>query len=321
MKIYNGYQTLPEPLPASVVAVGNFDGVHRGHRAILEQLKRRSQELSVPAVVLTFTPHPLKVLVPSVAPALVNTYTQKSTLLESLDIDIVIEEPFTKSYAGYSPERFVTEVLHQSLHTLEIFVGYDFSFGRGGKATIQTLEELGAPYGLRVHCFEARSFDGIVASSTKVRHFVREGQMDTAELLLGRPFSLTGTIEHGEKRGRQLGFPTANLTTEQELLPAQGVYACWAELDECIRPAAVNIGVRPTFEDAAPTIEAHILDFSDTIYDQTMTLHFVQRIRGEQSFASLDALKKQIQTDVQFVRERLIQAPSRSVLHTRRTHT
>lgn len=313
MKVYSGYQTLPEPLSASVVAVGNFDGVHQGHREIISRLKARAKQLHIPSVILTFSPHPVKLLVPHLAPPLINTYEQKRQLLSSLGVDIMLEEPFTRAYASYSPEQFVTSVLQQSLHAKEIFVGYDFTFGRGGKANVETLRHLGEPYKLKINCIEPLSFSGITASSTKVRAFVHEGQMEGAQLLLNRHFSLTGIVEEGEQRGRQLGFPTANLSTEQELLPKRGVYACWTEFEGQMYPTATNIGIRPTFSELRPTIEAHLIDFRGNLYQKKMTVHFVKKLRDERAFSSIHTLKEQIEQDIQQAKEQLVQPPNPSV--------
>lgn len=297
MKIYNGYQALDAPLDASVVAVGNFDGVHRGHREILNRLIAWGNERGIPSLLLTFRPHPVKFLVPHLAPPLINTYEQKRELVRSVGIDIMVEEPFHREYANLSPEQFVTDILHRTFGAKAIFVGFDFTFGRGGKANVDALRELGAPFGLEVHCADPLSFEGIVASSTKVRSFVQEGQVRGAHILLGRPFSIVGHVVPGEQRGRTIGFPTANLETKQELLPAFGVYACWAVINGTPHRAVTNIGIRPTFRSNEPTIEAHILDFSEDIYDQEITLHVMERLRAEQSFSSIEALQTQIKQD------------------------
>lgn len=315
LDIYKGYQAIPTPIEASMVAIGNYDGVHKGHRAVLEQLVTEAQRRGIPSLVYTFQPHPVKVLAPAQAPPLINTYAQKRTLLASLGIDIMVEEPFHMAFAGYSPERFVAEVLNDALGAKGVFVGYDFTFGKGGKANVDTLRTLGAPFDMGVYCLDALTVDGIVASSTKIRRFVQEGQLKAAADLLMRPFSLSGQVVKGDQRGRTIGFPTANINTSQELMPPHGVYACWVQRDDeqgtHMHPAAVNIGKRPTFKDehAAPTVEAHLLDVQADLYDQTLTLHFQERLREERSFPSADALKEQIQSDVQQARAALVTPP------------
>ncbi len=297
-----GYRQLPHPLEKSVVTIGNFDGVHRGHQAILQELVRKAVEQSVPAVVYTFRPHPVKLLAPHLAPPLISTYEQKRQLLLAQGVDIIIEEPFSAEFATFSPEKFVHEVLHKTLGAQELFAGVDFTFGRKGLADVHQLRRLGAPYGMELNVLGPFSFEGIVASSTKVREFVLAGNVRGAQILLGRPYSITGNVSQGRQRGRKLGFPTANLMTRQELLPAYGVYACRAEFDGRVENAVVNIGIRPTFEEKDVSIEAHLLDYEGDLYEHELTLNFVEFVRKEKSFRSGEDLVKQIKKDIQKVR-------------------
>jgi len=303
---FPGYQTLPQPLSGSVVTIGNFDGVHRGHQAILAQVIEKAKTLGVPSVAYTFQPHPAKLFRPQLAPPLISTYTQKLDLLESYGIDIAVEQPFTREFAHYSPERFVTSILHETLGAREIFAGFDFSFGKGGKADVQFLRELCEPYGIKLHVIQPLSFESIVASSTKVREFVLAGKVAGAALLLGRPFVLSGHVVQGDQRGRTLGFPTANLDAEQELRPARGVYACYALLQQQRLPAVVNIGMRPTFSTEHVTIEAHLLDFQGDLYGKPLTLEFVEYLRAEKSFDSAELLVEQIDKDIECAKDILI---------------
>lgn len=311
METYHGYKTLQTPLGGSVVAVGNFDGVHLGHQEIIQRVIDRAKALDLTSVVYTFAPHPVKLLAPHAAPPLITPYAQKRALLGVQGVDVVVEEPFTREYAAMSPEAFVSDILGESLGCREIFVGYDFRFGRGGAGDIETLQTHGAAFGLVVHHIDPLSFQGVVASSTKVRGLVQAGQVERAAALLGRDFAIDGVVEAGEQRGRTIGFPTANLGTEQELLPAHGVYACWAEVNGHVHPAVVNVGVRPTVKDKrshSATIEAHILDFDGDLYDAPITLSFKQRLRAEQAFGSLDELRQQITRDVEQARACLLAA-------------
>lgn len=303
LKLFKGYQTVSELSEGTAVTIGNFDGVHRGHREIIRRVQSYAQHRQLLSLVFTFLPHPVKLLVPHLAPPLINTYAQKVEIMSSLEVDGMVEQPFDRDFAGYSPEQFVSEVLHQHLQAKAVFVGFDFTFGRGGKAGVEVLRELAAGYGISIEVATPLSFDGIVASSTKIREFVLKGQVEGARLLLDRYFFLEGTVVEGAQRGRQIGFPTANMETLQELIPATGVYACWVETQRGIFPAVSNIGVKPTFEnEAGLTIESHLLDFSGDLYGQSIRVHWVQRLRSEQAFSSADALKEQITQDVKQAR-------------------
>lgn len=302
---------LPEHVAPSVVTIGNFDGVHRGHREIIHRVKTCAIEQEMSAVVYTFRPHPVKLLAPHLAPPLINTYEQKREILASLGVDTMIEEPFDRAYASYSPEQFVSEILHHRLNTRTIYIGFDFTFGRGGKAGGTELSSLANSYGIQVHVVPPLSFDGIVASSTKIREFVLEGQMDGARMLLGRYFYLQGPVVQGFQRGRLLGFPTANLQPDQELMPAYGVYASWVETSMGdVVPAISNVGIRPTFQETpSVSVETHLFDFSANLYGETLRVHLAKRLRPEHAFSSVDALRSQIASDIQSARECLSSSP------------
>ncbi len=303
MRLYKGYRSASELSENTVVTIGNFDGVHRGHREILRRAQVYGNTHQLSTAVYTFQPHPVKLLVPHLAPPLINTYAQKVELLASLGVDLVVEEPFDRAFASYSPEQFVSDVLHCHLRAKAVFVGFDFTFGRGGKAGVDILQPLAAHHGISVEVVPPLSFDGIVASSTKIREFVLEGQVEGARLLLERYFFLEGVVVQGAQRGRQIGFPTANVDTPQELIPANGVYACWVDTKDGMFPAVSNIGVKPTFEkEAALSIESHLLDFSGDLYGQSIRVHMVKRLRAEQTFSSVDALRGQISNDEQQAR-------------------
>ena len=298
LKLFQGYHAVTGLPKDTAVTIGNFDGVHRGHREIIHRVKAHAEQHNLSSAVYTFRPHPVKLLVPHLAPPLINTYQQKVEILSGLDVDYMVEQPFDRAFAAYSPEQFVTEVLHQHLQAKAVFVGFDFTFGRGGKAGVDVLRQLANNHGISVEVATPLAFDGIVASSTKIREFVLEGQVEGARLLLERYFFLEGVVVEGAQRGRQIGFPTANIDTIQELIPAHGVYACWVETKQGMFPAVSNIGVKPTFEEEAqPTIESHLLDFSGDLYGQSVRVHMVKRLRSEQAFSSVEALKQQITED------------------------
>lgn len=290
----------------SVVTVGNFDGVHLGHQALMNAVKQRAVGLQ--AVVYTFEPHPARVLNHKLAPKVITARQEKLRLLTDLGLDGCVMEPFTRAFASLSPDRWVKEALVEALHMRALVVGYDFTYGKGGAGNIDTLRDEAARHGFELLVVPAQSFSSVVASSTKVREFVLGGNIEGAAVLLGRPFALTGVVEHGDARGRSMGFPTANLAYAEELLPRYGVYACWIHRQDGERIAAVtNIGVRPTVSEGEvkPSVEAHLLDWQGDLYGQYLRLEFIARIRDEQRFASLAALQERIAIDVNLARQAL----------------
>ncbi|MGE3842323.1 MAG: bifunctional riboflavin kinase/FAD synthetase [Vicinamibacterales bacterium] len=286
-----------------VVAIGNFDGVHRGHQKILERICRRAAERSGTPLVLTFEPHPPRVVRPDKAPPLLMTPAQKAAALGRSGVAGVANVRFTMDVSQWEPERFVREVLVEWLHVAEVWVGANFLFGRDRSGNFTLLRTLGAQHGFRVEKIDPVRYKEFIVSSTRVRRLISEGRVDEAAALLGRHYMLEGRIEAGAARGRTLGFPTANLVTENELLPPDGVYATFAMFDGRTRGAVTNIGLRPTFGQGGRTVETHVLDFSGDLYGTRMELAFVQRLRDERSFADLDALTAQIATDVRRARD------------------
>lgn len=314
MWVLSGYREAAKQRAPSVVAIGNFDGVHRGHQAIIGRLVERARTLDCRALVYTFRPHPMHVLFPQRAPLLLTTYPQKASLLRQLGVDGVVEEPFTSTYASYSPEQFVQQVLIDALQTREVWIGPDFTFGRGGSATPEEMRRLGEPFFMDVCVVEAQYIEGIRASSTRVREACTQGDMPRSASLLGRLFELSGLVVHGDARGRTLGFPTANLEPWQGIRLASGVYACWASWGLGWHKAAVHVGLRPTFSDDAWRVEAHLLDVEADLYAKPLALAFVERLRAQQDFAGVDALIAQIKQDIQNTRTLLspMTAPSQA---------
>ena len=328
-----GYTALPRALRSPVVAIGNFDGAHRGHVHIFAETRTLASRLAPDAesVVLTFDPHPAKVLAPEYAPLLITSLARKLELIEQADIDAVVVQPFDRAFAARSAADFVDEVLVRGLQARGVCVGHDFTFGRKREGTTDRLRELCAERHIEVRIAPAFTVDGIVCSSTKVREFVLEGRMDGARLLLGRDFDLEGEVVHGDGRGRTIGVPTANVRAEAELAPRNGVYAGWAELvargDDAIPDdqrksgpvedtgpggvqrwqrwaAAINVGTNPTFmTSSAPVrVEAHLLDAAIDLYGRRLRLGFTKRLRDEERFASVEALIAQIRRDVDATR-------------------
>jgi riboflavin kinase/FMN adenylyltransferase len=281
-----------------VVALGNFDGLHRGHQKIVERVCRQAREHAATPVVLTFDPHPSRIVRPDKAPPLLMTTAQRIEALGREGIEGVAIVRFTQELSRWEPEEFVRSVLVEWLHVAEVWVGGNFLFGRDRSGNFSLLRSLGARYGFRVDKIDPVRYRDFVVSSTRVRRLVTEGRVDEAGALLGHYHFIDGRVTAGDGRGRQIGFPTANLTSENELLPPHGVYATTATIDGVAYRSVTNIGMRPTFGPAdRPTIEAHVLGLNRDVYDVTVRLAFVQRMRAERAFPDVSALVAQIQAD------------------------
>jgi riboflavin kinase/FMN adenylyltransferase len=295
-----------------VVTIGNFDGIHLGHQAILRTVVSRARALSGEAVVYTFEPHPRKVLRPESAPALLTTLEQKLELIEAAGADAVVLEPFDLEFAKTPPDVFVRECLHHRLRPVEVYVGYDFHFGRDREGSMRLLTELGPKLGFAVTIIPEVEIEGGDVNSTRIRQLLAEGQCEPAARMLGRPYSVRGMVVRGDERGRTIGFPTANLAPENEVLPAAGVYTGTLRLlddgdppgDSRLR-VVVNVGMRPTFQGRELRVEAHAIDWTGDLYSRRVELSFGTRLRGERRFESVDALRAQIAADVDEGRRRL----------------
>jgi riboflavin kinase/FMN adenylyltransferase len=281
-----------------VLALGNFDGVHRGHRKILERVRRVASERGAMAVVMTFDPHPPRVVRPDKAPPLLMTMAQKLEALAAAGVLGAAIVRFTPELSRWDPEAFVQRVLVDWLRVAEVWVGANFLFGHDRTGNFSLLRVLGARYGFRAEKIDAIRYKDFVVSSTRIRRLIGEGRVDEAGALLGHQYFLDGQVTRGEARGRTIGFPTANLLTTNELLPPHGVYATTATIDGIVRPSVTNVGVRPTVDLSGRTsIETHVFNFDRDLYDSTIRVGFVQRLRDERRFDSLDALKGQIAAD------------------------
>jgi len=282
-----------------ILALGNFDGLHRGHIKIIERVRRVATERAATALVMTFDPHPPRVVRPDKAPPLLMTKAQRLEGIERAGLDGVAVVRFTAELSRWDPETFVRTVLVEWLHASEVWVGANFLFGHDRAGNFSMLRSLGARYGFRTEKIDPVRYKDFVVSSTRIRRLISEGRVDEAAALLGHPYSVDGVVVAGDQRGRQIGFPTANLATENELIPPNGVYAAIVRLDGVIYPAVTNVSVRPTFGDSTQTmIEAHLIDVNPDLYGQTLRLGFIQRIRDERRFDGIDALKAQIAADV-----------------------
>jgi riboflavin kinase/FMN adenylyltransferase len=284
---------------ATAIAIGVFDGVHRGHQAVMRDLTTEAAERGLVSVALTFDPHPLEFVAPERAPDLLTTVEQRAALLAECGVEILGVLPFLE-IRDLDPRVFVTEILSLRLRASMVAVGENFRFGRDRGGDPALLTELGRSNGFTVEVVKMLGDGGAegTISSTRIRELLADGDVAKASLLLGRPFILAGPVIHGDARGHSIGFPTANLhVPERMATPADGVYAAWAEVDGRRHRAVVNIGVRPTFGVSQRTIEAHLLDFDDNLYGKVLTLGFVQRIREERRFDAIDALVAQITAD------------------------
>ncbi len=291
-------------LQNSWLTVGVFDGVHRGHQQIIEKLTAGAHKVNAPAVVLTFWPHPATVLGRGEVKCL-TTPNERAELLGSYGVDFIVTYPFDSSVANLSARGFISR-LKQHLDIKHLLMGYDFALGKGREGNAKRLAELGRELDYKTEVIEAISDESGVISSTEIRKLVSLGDVADAAKLLGHPYTLHGPVVHGDGRGRKINFPTANLNyPEEKLIPSNGIYVCWAWIKAIKHAAAVNIGVRPTFENDAkkPMVEAYLLDFDQDIYGEDVQLEFVARLRDELKFSSVDALVEQMHNDVKQTRE------------------
>jgi len=307
MRVLRGFNALTEPLPSPVVTIGNFDGVHLGHRAILDKVVAEARARHGAALVLSFDPHPSRILAPERAPRLLTTTEQKLALLEAAGVNAILFAPFTLEFSRLSPQGFVEQVLHQRLRAAAVCIGANFRFGHRQAGDAALLVALAKQLGVAVHVVEPVVVRGDVASSSTIRRLVSEGDVRAAARLLGRPFSLTGALQRGEGRGRRLGFPTLNFAPEQECLPPNGVYVTETVIGGQAHPSATNVGVRPTFDGSRLLVESHLLDFSDDVQPPRLEVLFHDRLRDERKFPSGDALKAQIAEDVARARRFFVQ--------------
>ena len=280
-----------------VIALGNFDGLHRGHLKIIERVKRGAAEHGGTPMAMTFDPHPPRVVRPDKAPPLLMTKDQRLEALHRAGVHCVAVVRFTKELSQWDADTFVRKVLVDWLRVSEVWVGANFLFGHERTGTFSVLRGLGQSYGFRADKIDPVRYKDFVVSSTRIRRLVSEARMDEAAALLGRPYYMDGVIVEGKRRGRELGFPTANLETRNELVPPNGVYATIMTIDGVVHGGVTNIGMRPTFGETAATIETHVLDYSGNLYGQTVRLAFVQRLRDERRFEDVDALRAQIDAD------------------------
>lgn len=303
-----GARSVDPPLEGSVVTLGTFDGVHRGHQALIRETVDRARLAGVPAIAYTFDPHPAKVLAPRFAPRTLMALDRRVATMVRLGVDDVVVEVFDAAFSQVRAEAWVREDLFGRLRPRAVVVGFNFTFGKDREGTPDRLAELGRELGFEVVEVPAVHIGGLSVSSTKVREFVTNGNVEGAAELLGRPFAMTGTVVRGEQRGRQLGFPTANINADAEIIPAHGVYASRVGVVDGDGPrwfGVTNVGMRPTFAGDHVTVETHLLDVTADLYGRRLQVDFVARIRGEKRFVGPEALSAQVAEDVATARAKL----------------
>ncbi len=304
MSIIKDLSELKSPLQNPVLTIGNFDGVHKGHLALFEKVKQIAKKINGLSVVMTFDPHPIKVLRSGNGPPVITPTPQKLRLIKQAGIDVILCLPFTKEFATLSAKDFVEKILVQKIGVKCIVVGYDYAFGRNREGNIEFLKKMAQQYQFKVEVVGPVSVNGTIVSSTKIRNLVQEGKLEEAKTLLGRNYEVTGTVVKGKNRGAKLlGYPTANLKLIDELTPKSGVYAVKVHIDDKTYKGVANIGYNPTFGNGAFSVETHIIDFDKNILGKEIRVEFVKRLRDEKKFKGPSELAEQIKKDIQNARK------------------
>jgi len=299
MAIFWGIEEARGKLRDPVLTIGNFDGVHRGHLALFEIVKGKARDINGQSVVLTFDPHPMKVLAPEKAPELLLTTEEKIQLIQKAGIDMVVCERFTREFSRMGAKEFVDEVLVKAFGVKELVVGYDYSFGRNREGNIDLLKELALKRGFKVYVLQPVNINGRLASSTAIRNFLKEGNIKAANELLGRNYTLKGMVVKGKGRGKSiLGIPTANLEIKDRLIPRKGVYATYSHLKGYKYASVTNIGINPTFNNGTFSIETHIMDFYSDLLGENLEIELIQFLRDEIKFQDVQQLKESIMRDI-----------------------
>ena len=302
MELINRFDKIEKPFKNAVITIGNFDGVHLGHQALFHEVIEKADAINGTSIVMTFEPHPVRVLKQNGHLSLITVYEQKIELIENSGVDVLICVPFTKDFATISAKNFVQDLLLKSIGMKAIVVGKDYTFGRNREGDIDLLKTYAKNWGFEVIVADwiqtSKNWPGRI-SSTRTRELVMAGKVDEAQKLLGRYYQIRGKVTSGRNRGgRLLGFPTANVLLQNELCPKNGIYAVTVECSGKIYQGVANIGFSPTFDDHIFSVEVHILDFNKNIYGQKIRINFVQRIRGEKKFSSISELSDQIKKDI-----------------------
>ncbi len=304
MKVIRDLEEIRSPLKDPVLTIGNFDGVHKGHLALFERVKSIAKEINGTSVVMTFDPHPIKVLRDGSGPPVITPTPQKLRLIKEAGIDVIICLPFTKEFASIPARDFVKNILVDKIGVRYVVVGYDYAFGRNREGNIESLKKMADEFGFKVEVVGPVSIDGFVVSSTMIRKLVQEGRLREAKKLLGRNYQVTGIVVKGRNRGaRLLGYPTANLKLIDELTPKMGVYAVRVHFNGKVYNGVANIGLNPTFGNGAFSVETHILGFTGDILGKEIRLEFIERLRDEKKFRNPEELSEQIKKDIERAKE------------------
>jgi riboflavin kinase/FMN adenylyltransferase len=304
MKVLHGIDKIERKFHNPVITIGNFDGVHIGHLSLFQRVKELAETMGGESIIITFYPHPIKVLSPSNGPPLITSHEQKVQLIEEAGIDVFLVIEFTREFANMSAHDFVHEIIHSKIGARAVVVGPDYRFGHKREGDIPTLTRMGKELNFEVYVVPDISINGVEVSSSTIRGFVTAGELRRAREMLGRDYQVAGRVIRGRDRGgRLLGFPTANLQLIDELTPKPGVYATEVLIEGRLYEGATNIGYSPTFENGAFSVETHVLDFSGDIYGKIIQVRFIERLRDEKTFSGPEELSQQIKKDVDRARE------------------
>jgi riboflavin kinase/FMN adenylyltransferase len=301
MKIFESLKQI-EKFPDPVLTIGNYDGIHTGHKSIIEKVRDNARRINGTPMLMTFYPHPVSVVKPDKILCLITPFSVRKRLIEESGIEALFILPFDEEFRLQTPDEFVKNILVDKLGIKGLIVGYDFKFGQGGKGDTALLDKLSVEYGFFFEVVEAITVNGEKIGSNRIRKLIMEGDVKKAGLFLGRHFNIEGKVVHGDGRGRGMGFPTVNLKTDYELIPKEGVYVSEVEINGKKFPSVTNVGYNPTFNTGRLSIETHILDYSRDLYEADLNVIFHDRIRGEIKFDGVDALKDGIAADVDIAR-------------------
>jgi riboflavin kinase/FMN adenylyltransferase len=300
MEIIRGLEELRESYPNTVITIGNFDGLHLGHQKIIQTVLRDSQDIRGTSMVVTFDPHPMKVLAPEREVKLLTTPKERERLVEAMGINVLLCITFDKAFSSLDPDEFIEDILVKKINAKEVIVGQNYAFGKARKGTTDLLRRRGRKYGFSVKAVRHAKLNGEIVSSSKIRSFLSMGQVFEASTFLGRAYTIEGNVIKGAGRGEKLlHVPTANITTPNELVPREGVYAVRVGLRRSFFDGVANIGKKPTFSDSVPSYEVHLFNFTGNLLGESLRIHFVDWIRNQQSFPDALSLEKQIRSDIE----------------------
>lgn len=300
MEIIRGLEELKESYPNAVITIGNFDGLHLGHQKIIQTVLRDSQDIRGTSMVVTFDPHPMKVLAPEREVKLLTTPKERERLVEAMGINVLLCITFDKAFSSLDPDEFIEDILVKKINAKEVIVGQNYAFGKARKGTTELLRRRGRKYGFSVKAVRHAKLNGEVVSSSKIRSFLSMGQVFEASAFLGRAYTIEGNVIRGAGRGEKLlHVPTANITTPNELVPREGVYAVRVGLRRSFFDGVANIGKKPTFSDSVPSYEVHLFNFTGNLLGESLRIYFVDWIRNQQSFPDALSLEKQIRNDIE----------------------